>query len=151
MQFDVDVSQVEPGTTIERSVCEQIVGVKRDEDAYAYQFLLMQLGDFIEKSLWKIGKQYTVRTTGGAVQILTNEEASKYNDSRFDLAIAKLRRCNKRLIAVDLSKLTPVARQDHATAAIRQSRILGMIKTVSRNVEPEPHVDKRPPIVIGKK
>lgn len=151
MQFDIDVTNVEPGTNIEQSVCETIVGIKREADAYQYNFLLMQLGDFIEKSLWKIGKQYTVRTTGGSVQILTHEEASKYNDSRFDLAIAKLRRCNRRLMAVDPGRLTPAARLDHGTAIIRQSRILALVKTATRSISLEAHEDKRPPIVIGKK
>lgn len=151
MQFDIDVTHVEPGTSIEQSVCETIIGIKRESDAYQYNFLLMQLGDFIEKSLWKIGKQYTVRTTGGSVQILTHEEASKYNDSRFDLAIGKLRRCNRRLMAVDPGKLTPGARLDHGTAIIRQSRILALVKTATRKISLEAHKDNRPPIVIGKK
>jgi len=137
MKFDIDVRVLEPGTTVEQSECESIVGIKRTGNEYAYQFALMQLGDFIQKSLWRLGKHLTVRTTNGEVQVLTHEEASKYNESRFDLAIDKMRRCNRRLNAVDVGELGKEAREDHSKAIIRQSRILTMLKTVRRDITPE--------------
>lgn len=151
MNFDIDVENVEPGTTIEQSTVEQIIGIKRKGNEYAYQFALMQLGEFVQRSLWKIGKHYTVRTSGGEVQVLTHEEASKYNDSRFDLAIEKMRRCNRRLAAVDIGQLSKEAREDHGKALVKQSRILAMMKTAKRELTLTAEAPKKPPIVIGSK
>ena len=137
MEFDIDVDKVEAGTTVEQAECEKIIGVKRKGNEYAYQFALMQLGEFIQRSLWKIGKQFTVTTSSGQVNILTHEEASKYNESRFDLAISKMRRCNRRLNAVNVGELSKESRDEHVRAIIRQSRILSMLKTVKRDLEPE--------------
>jgi hypothetical protein len=147
MQFDIDVTGLEPGDNVEQSVCEQLIGMERKGNEYAYQFALLQLGDFIQKSLWKIGKQFTVRTTNQEVQVLTHEEASKYNASRFELAIAKLRRCNRRLNAVDPGQLTKEAREEHGRTIIRQSRVLSLLKSANSDLTPEP--EKRERIKLG--
>lgn len=137
MEYEIDVTEVEAGTTVDQSECERILKISRKGNEYEYQFALMQLAEFIQKSLWKIGKQFTVTTSSGAVNILTHEEASKYNESRFDLAIAKMRRCNRRLNAVEIGELSKEARNDHGRAIIRQSRILSMLKTANKDLEPE--------------
>jgi hypothetical protein len=148
MQFDINVEHLEAGHTIEQSTCERVIGFRRDANQYGYQFALLQLGDFIQRSLWKSGKCFTVRTSNGEVQILTHEEASKYNESRFDLAIDKMRRCNRRLTAVDVGQLSPEARSDHGSAIIRQSRMLQLLGTVKRDIGLEAVTDKKPPLVI---
>ena len=137
MEYEIDVTNVEAGTTVDQSECERILKISRKGNEYEYQFALMQLAEFVQKSLWKIGKQFTVTTSSGAVNILTHEEASKYNESRVDLAIAKMRRCNRRLNAVEIGALSKEARNDHGRAIIRQSRILSMLKTANRDLEPE--------------
>lgn len=138
MQFDIDVTDVEAGDTVPQTQCEEIIGLKRNGNEYAYQFALLQLGDFVQKALWKIGKQFTVTTANGEVQVLTHEQASKYNAGRFELAIAKLRRCNRRLCAVNPGELTAEAREDHGRAMIRQSRVLSLLKTANKDLTPEP-------------
>jgi hypothetical protein len=137
MEYEIDVTDVEAGTTVDQSQCEKILGIKRKGNEYNYQFALMQLSDFIQRSLWKIGKQFTVTTASGQVIILTHEQASKYNESRFDLAIRKMRRCNRRLNAVEVGALSKEARDEHGKAIIRQSRILSMLKTTNKDIEPE--------------
>jgi hypothetical protein len=151
MRYEIDLENATPGTVIERSDCEKIVGVKKIEDAYGFQFALMQLGEFIQRELWNSGRHWTVTTSDGSVQILTHEDASRYNANHFELAIKKLRRCNRRLNAVDVGELTQDARQDHERSIIRQSRILSMLKTVRREIPTEPYKDSRPKFVIGKK
>lgn len=148
MQFDIDVSGLEAGDNVPQAQCEAVVGMKRSGNEYAYQFALLQLGDFIQKALWKIGKQFTVTTANGEVQVLTHEQASKYNASRFELSIAKLRRCNRRLNAVNPGELTAEAREEHGRALIRQSRVLSLLKTANKDLTPEP--EKRERIKLGK-
>lgn len=143
MKFDIDVSDLLPGDSIPQSKCESVIGMRRTGREHLYQFALLQLGDYIQKALWKIGKQYTVRAVGGEVQVLTHEQASKYNDSRFDLAIAKMRRCNRRLMAVDIGSLSKETRQDHERAIVKQSRMLSLLKSASRDLTPTAEVKER--------
>jgi hypothetical protein len=150
MNFEVDVENVEPGTTIEQSTVEQIIGIKRQGNEYDYQFALMQLGEFVQRSLWKIGKQYTVRTSNGEVQVLTHEEASRHNANKFDLRMEGMRRDNRRLVAVDVGALSKEAREDHGKAIIKQSRILSMLKTAKRELSLVAEQPKKPVVVIRK-
>jgi len=124
MKFNIDVSHVEAGDVIEKSVCEQVIGFPMEQDQYQFNFQLMQLADYVGKLLWKDGKKLTVVSRGGEVVVLTHEQASKYNDSRFELAAKKMRRCNKRLLAVNVSELPKEARESHTMSIIKQSRIL---------------------------
>ncbi len=151
MIFDFDVEQIEPGTTIEQSTVEKILEMKREGNEYAFQFALMQLGEFVQRSLWKIGKRFTVRTSGGEVQVLTHEEASKHNANKFDLRMEGMRRDNRKLMAVDISALSKEAREDHGKAVIKQSRILTMLKTTRRELKLTPEQPRKPVAVIGKK
>ena len=132
--FDIEVDGIEPGTVIEQSTAEKIIEVRKVDDPMEYQFRLMQLSSEIERMLWRIGKQYTVRISGGDVQVLTHEEASRYNASRFENAIEKLKKCNRRLSAVDVGVLSKEAREDHGRSVIKQSHILAMVKAAKRDL-----------------
>lgn len=138
MKFDVDVSKLVAGCTVEQSTCEEIIGFPRRTDMYRYQFLVMQLAEHIRRLLWREGHRWTVITEDGAIRVLTHEEASKYNASRFDCAIQKMRRCNRRLIAVDAGKLPPDARYEHTEQVVRQSRILQGLKESAKDLDPIP-------------
>lgn len=143
MKFDIDISDVVPGSTIEESECERIIGIKRSEDMYRFQFALMQLGEYVGKLLWKDGKQYTVRTSNGCVEILSHEEASTYNASRFDLAISKMRRCHRRLIAVDAGQLPDEKRGQHTDSIVRQSKMLLALRDCRKERDLTPVASKR--------
>ena len=144
MKFDIDASGLDCGDVIEQSRCENIIGISRMVDAYSYQFSLMQLVEHIQRLLWADGKQHTVVSENGSVRILTHEEASKYNTARFEGAIAKMRRCHKRLIAVDSGKLSDEARADHLNAIVKTSRTLVAIKSTRAVIEVVGHVSTVP-------
>ena len=124
-----------------------MVGVTKQQDGLEFQFRLMQLADYIGKLLWKEGKKYTVCTRGSEVHVLTHEQASKYNDSRFNGAVAKMRKCNRRLIAVDVSKLSPEMRQQHDETIARQSRMIQALKGGKAKLEVKPVVRNVPVVV----
>lgn len=132
--FDIEVDNIEPGTVIEQSTAEKIVAVRKTENPMEFQFRLMQLSSEIERMLWRIGKQYTVRISGGDIQVLTHEEASRYNAARFENAIEKLKKCNRRLAAVDVRELSKEAREDHGRSIIKTSHILAMVTTARRDL-----------------
>lgn len=147
MKFAVDVSDIQPGDSIEQSECERLIGFSRESDRYGFQFHLMQLAEHITRELWKIGKHYTVTTKDGAVKVLTHEQASKHNAKTFRAGLRKSRKSFKRLTAVDVGVLSAEARNEHTEAVIKQSRILQAINKRSVDSEPIPVVRNTPTLV----
>ena len=140
MKFNIDVSNLSCGDVVEQSQCEQIIGFTRNEDMYGFQFAVMQLSEHVQRLLWAGGKQFTVVTENGSIRVLTHEEASKYNAARFDGAIAKMRRCHKRLTAVDCGEFDSETKTNHMKSILKSSRILTAIKSTRASVEVKEHV-----------
>ena len=140
MKFDIDVSSLSCGDVVEQSQCEKIIGFARNEDMYGFQFAVMQLSEHVQRLLWAGGKQFTVVTENGSIRVLTHEEASKYNAARFDGAIAKMRRCHKRLTAVDCGEFNSETKTNHMKSILKSSRILTAIKSTRATVEVKEHV-----------
>jgi hypothetical protein len=126
MKFELDISNLELGSVVEQSTCESILGVKHTSTQYA--FLLMQLCDYVQKNLWADGKEWTVVSENGSLKVLTHEQASKYNTSRFNGGLKKLYRCHKRLMSVDVGQFDDELREQHNKSLIRTSKILQAIK-----------------------
>jgi len=137
MKFEVDFSHLEIGDEISQSECEQIVGATIEQAAYSIR--VMQLCEQISKSLWAIGKRYTVATVKGKVRVLTHEEASIYNASRFENGIDKMKRCHTRLLAVDAGELTDERRRVHERECINTSKMLAVIGQTKKEIRLEAH------------
>lgn len=135
MKFDIDTRCLDTGSFIEQSECERLVGLSRNADRYDYQFRLLQLVDFITKSLRKEGRHFTVVQRNGAIHVLTHEQASKYNAKTFKLGLRRSRRSNRRLMAVDVSHLSDEARAEHVDTIIQQSRIMQNISRRATDIE----------------
>lgn len=149
MKFKVDVSSLEAGDSIEQAQCEEIIGFNRTGKMYEFSFELMQLAEYVQSQLWKIGKELTVVSHKGSVRVLTHEEASEYNASRFDNAIKKMRKCHKRLVAVNTNGFDAETKNNHCVSIIKTSRILTAIKGTRTEITIEPHVASMPRMMIS--
>lgn len=142
--FDVDIDSIETGSVLGIAECEKLFGYTRQSDPMRYQFDLMRLSDWIGKELFKQGKLLTVTCDGSDIRVLTHEQASDYNQKHFDNAIKRMRKCAKRLAAVDIRELTAERVKSHDRAIVKQSKILQMIRNVRGNILPEPKKLGRP-------
>lgn len=142
--FDISVDNVEAGSVLSQADCEALFGFSYEINPTVYQFKLMQLSDYVEKELAKLDRILTVVCDGQTVRVLTHEQASIYNQKHFDNAIRKMRRCNRRLQAVDIRELGPDRIKQHDGGIVRQSRILQAIKTSTRDITPEIRKIDRP-------
>lgn len=142
--FDVDIDSIETGSVLGVSECEKLFGYTRQSDPVRYQFDLMRLSDWIGKELFKRDRLLTVTCDGSDIRVLTHEQASDYNQKHFDNAIKRMRKCSKRLAAVDIRELTAERVKTHDRAIVRQSKILQMIRNVRGNISPEPKKSDRP-------
>lgn len=134
---DIDIESIEPGSVLSQSDCDQLFGFAYETNPVEWQFKLMQLSDYVERELHKANRVLTVVCEGRTVRVLTHEEASIYNQKHFDNAIKKMRKCNRRKQAVDVSTLNEDQRKSHDNGLLRQSRILQAVKQVSKDVKPE--------------
>jgi hypothetical protein len=135
--FEIELTGIEPGSVLAMSECERLFGYTRETNPVKYQFDLMRLADYVGKELAKIGLVYTVVCDGSDVRVLTHEQASDYNQQHFSNAIKKMRKCHKRLMAVDTRELEAERIKMHDKSIVRQSRILQTIKSISRGSEVE--------------
>ncbi len=135
--FDIDVSSVEPGTVLEMRECERLFGYARETNPTKYQFDLMRLADWIYKTLLKEDQTMTVICDGSDIRVLTHQQASDYNQQHFTNAIRKMRKCHKRLMAVDTGELDAMKVILHDKSIVRQSRILQTIRSIARGAEIE--------------
>ena len=149
MKFDFDVSDMQPGDIIEQTECEKLVGMRRDDNEYRYNLRLLELRRYIEVSLRRIDRIFTITQKGGSLCILTHEQASEYNANTFRLGQRRMRRSFRRLVAVDTEHLSQEARNQHALTLACQSRILEAVK--KRDVKPpSEYVDRRTPLITRK-
>lgn len=135
--YEIDIESIEPGSVLSQSDCDQLFGFAYETNPVEWQFKLMQLSDYVERELHKANRVLTVVCEGRTVRVLTHEEASVYNQKHFDNAIKKMRKCNRRKQAVDVSTLNDDQRKSHDNGLLRQSRILQAVKQVSKDVKPE--------------
>lgn len=142
--FDIDLQTIEPGTVLEMADCEKLFGYTRENNPTRYQFDLMRLADWIHKELCKFDRILTVVCDGSDVRVLTHQQASDYNVQHFANAIKKMRKCHKRLAAIDTRELDAAKIMIHDKSLVRQSRILQMIKTVRSDVQAEVRKLERP-------
>jgi len=142
--FDIDLETIEPGSVLEMADCEKLFGYTREDNPTKYQFDLMRLADWIHRELCKLDHILTVVCDGSDVVVLTHQQASDYNMQHFANAIKKMRKCHKRLAAVDTRELDAAKIQIHDKSLVRQSRILQMIKTVRSDVQAEARKLERP-------
>ena len=142
--FDVDIASIDCGSFLAESDCQKLFGYARIDDPVRYQFDLMRLSDWIGKELAKAGKVLTVTCDGAEIRVLTHEQASEYNQKHFDNSIRRMRKCMRRLSAVDIRELDSDRVKRHDKAIGRQSKILQMIKSVRGTSEPEARRLDRP-------
>ena len=132
MKFEIDIDVLIKGSVISVAECERVLKLRRDDDVAGYQFGLMQLCDFVQRSLWKVGREWTLKTSQGEILVLTDEQASEYNASQFENGMAKMRRSNKRLRSVDIRNIDESKRNEHDERVSKQGVILQCIKSSRR-------------------
>lgn len=140
----IDLTNVEPGHVFSMAQCEEAIGFPRDRDRYQWNFMLMQLCEQVQKQLWNSGKHFTVVTSKSEIRVLTHAEASEYNANMFDNAIKKMRRTNRKLMAVDTTGFSENALVSHEKAIVKQSRILAMMKPSRATLQMVAHNDGLP-------
>lgn len=124
-----EASELVPGFEISREACEQLIGLRYEHDM-RYGLELVKLASHIDRLIRDDGRLCTIRTQGGGVQVLTDSAAARYNVDRFENAIDLMKRCKKRLDAVNVSRLDPDELRAYDRNRNHQGRTLAAVRAV---------------------
>ena len=110
-RFPLDYDALEKGCYIPpdeiQAQCEH------PRDTKKYQLYVLTLIETIRKHLYANGKSYTVKQDRDGIRILTDEEATEYNASRWDMLKGQLGRTHMQMLGVQ----TPLLADDAARNA----------------------------------
>jgi hypothetical protein len=129
MIFQIDTRKIKPGDSLSQGDCETVIGFTADSNPLQWQFALLQLLGVVQKQLKKEhGRELTVRIVGQELHVLTDGEAAGYNPKRFDAGLRLARRAHRRLMAVNVSKLSAADRELFAKNVSNQAHKLSMLR-----------------------
>jgi RNA-binding protein YlmH len=120
---ETDYTTLQKGDVLSTEHVEQATGVGAD-DHKRFPFALMSIADQVRRDLTSVGKHFTVATRKQQVVILTDPEASEYNDRAFDASLSRAKRRNFDMQQVNVTKLDDRQRKHHERACYEQSMIL---------------------------
>lgn len=133
------------GDELTETACTAILGFTRYERPEEFALGLLKIKYDIEKTLKaRIGRDITVRILKHTVRVLDDREAAEYNPKRFADGLKIARRAHRRLMAVDVSKLSPTERDEYGRAVTKQAAKLSMMRKPVPEPETVPAETKRP-------
>lgn len=103
-KFPLDFDTIKKGDTITEPVCREIIGTAKTEEQY--QIGLLGLKQQIERELMQRGIVATIKITRKTIEVLTDAQASEYNEARQNYALKSFVTSHRRMLGVDSSKLT---------------------------------------------
>lgn len=129
MEYVVDTTGIGPGDVVDEATCQSVVGITEADNPKLWQLGLLQLSQIVANQLRKEhGRELTVRIKENGIHVLTDQEAAEYNPRRFDSGLKIARRSHRRLMSVDVSKLTQEARTTHARELTIQAFKLSLLR-----------------------
>ena len=125
----IDTRKIKPGDTITQQQCEEVIGYPEASNTKDWPFAILQLLGIVQKQLrQEQGRELTVRIVGNELHILTDQEAAEYNPKRFDAGLRLARRAHRRLMAVNVGKLSAQEREMHMKNIGNQAHKLSMLR-----------------------
>lgn len=107
----VDYTTLAKGDVISVARLEQILGVARTHQRFAFKVL--RLKRRIERELMKLGNRFTLAVVKGDLRVLTDPEAAAYTHVEQEHARRRERRRFVQQVAVDVTNLDEDQRKQH--------------------------------------
>lgn len=142
---------LQPGQSITQAEIESATGQTESKDPQAFALLLLRVRADLITHLKRIhGRELTVRIVKGDLHILGDREAADYNPKRYSQGLRIARRAHRRLMAVDVSKLTPQERDQHTRTVCRQASALSSLRTKPAETVVATSRPETPKLMAGK-
>lgn len=141
---DFDYAELEKGDVLSVGHCEAVLNLSPVHHPKAYPLALMGLVQQVERELQQAGKRYTVATRKGQVVVLTDAEASEYNDHGFECALKKAKRSHFRMQQVNVNNLDQNERARHDNNLVKQAAVLQAVRNARKALHPAPSARTTP-------
>lgn len=141
-RWPVDWDSLKKGDFIDRERCEKIVDCPSDSPKYALK--LLSFKETVEREMADRGKPVTVRVDHGSLKILTDSEASAYNEDRQRASLRAFSRGHRRNVAVDVAELNDEDKAKHERRLLVGGTILTAIQSARSKLSLIKHKDERP-------
>lgn len=125
-EYPIATDGLRKGDRVSVNAIERAFSVKRQTDAY--RLALLKASNYIVRRFRDRGEIVTVVERKHDLVILTDDEASKYNDERFAINIRGAARAHTRNLGVDRSKLSAGVIDEHDRRIVNNGRVLGAIR-----------------------
>lgn len=110
-RYPFDFEQLEKGQVIAADAIEPIVKCKRDDKEYALKVLALK--EEVERAMRELGRPVTIAMRGADMHVLSDEDASQYNDRHFVRGLRQCGRSLRRMTEVDVGQLSAERRPEH--------------------------------------
>jgi hypothetical protein len=135
-KYRIKVSACKQGQRISVDDLEKILRCLRTTAKFVDERLFFH--QELEDHLWAMDRQWVVCIENHEVAILTDMEASKYEERQARLATAKLKRVHREMKAVKRNNLTAQRRREHDRELFYQGLELQSLKAARRATPPPP-------------
>lgn len=125
-KYPLDLSVLQKGELIDLPTLEKITSKKHGTPEF--QLAVLGIQDRINDRT-----AMTAKITQDGLRILTDSEASEYNQRLFHLGIGRVVRRHGKTLQVDVTTLQPDEQRAHENRLISQSRIVGAIANARRH------------------
>ena len=148
--YPLNAEKLNKGDTIDQETIADFLGMPRNSKAY--ELGVMGLAEKVRKALSKVDKACTVVVTRrkdplgpGAIRVLTDSEALRFNCRGFKQGLRRAGRKHRRTMEIDASNLTVEERKSFERSLIVQGSIItsivstrakAVLKAVTRNAPP---------------
>lgn len=129
-----DFSDLSKGDVILTSRIESVLGVSRDAPNYWTEELRYKSMVYAWFEQIK-GVTVTLKQCAAGLTILTDAQASSYNQKRFKNGMKDLRRINKRMVGVDTSRLTAEQAKAHDRDMAWQAKRLRALEDADKRAK----------------
>lgn len=120
-EYPLNFSEIEKGDVLDTPTLEKIVVEKFGTDSFTFKVLSLQ-GKITDET------GYTCKNTGDTLLILTDEQASLYNDRMFKRMRRGMFHRHQLMQNVDVKQLSDSARLEHERKILNQSRYISALR-----------------------
>lgn len=119
-KYPIDLTELHKGQLLDLSMLEEITSKKRGTQEF--DFAVLGIQERINDRT-----PMTAKVTTDGLRILTDSEASEYNQRQFSLALGRTVRRHGKALQVDVVNLPPEEQRMHERRLINQSRVVQAI------------------------
>lgn len=132
VRWPLDFDALSKGDVIDSGRLAEIT--KAAPGTSTYSLRLLQVKEQIERKLLQREYPVTTKIEGNCLRILTDAEASEYNEQQAEQAVRKAYRSLRRQMNVDVRSLTPEQQTEHGRRLIQQGAVVNAIRETRRTM-----------------